>query len=379
MNSLWFILTVILIIFIQSKLYKKYIFKNLAIEREFSNTAIFPGEKTTLILVATNKKIFPVTFLRIQQKFPVELKFVNTSMVEVNDKAKFIHNTVLSMLPFQKVKRRFEIIPFKRGVYNLADNVKIISTDLFGSEEYVKELASPARIVVYPNLIEINDSLIEANSIQGDTFVKRWILEDPIAIERIRDYTNSDRFKDINWKITAKSQKLKVNCYDHTADKKIMILFNLEFHRYIFKTDDFKIFEKAIEIAASLAVMLIRGGIPVGFATNAVCVLDEEYNIVEPGTGEGYVSKLLEIFAAISFFKRYDLSETLNLLSNQLTWGTEVVIVTPFIDDNMIHGLQILKNTAVTVISLSYNEIHNLPENIRLFFFNEEGEEFETV
>lgn len=74
--------------------------------------------------------------------------------------------------------------------------------------------------MVYPNLIDLNSSFVVADSLQGDVFVRRWIIEDPIMISGIRDYTPSDNYKDINWKATAKNQTLKVNKYDYTADKK---------------------------------------------------------------------------------------------------------------------------------------------------------------
>lgn len=56
MNALWFILVVAFVLAMQANLYKKYIFKDLKIERKFENPAIFPGEKTTLRITLVNKK-----------------------------------------------------------------------------------------------------------------------------------------------------------------------------------------------------------------------------------------------------------------------------------------------------------------------------------
>jgi uncharacterized protein (DUF58 family) len=379
MNALWFILVVAFVLAMQANLYKKYIFKDLKIERKFENPAIFPGEKTTLRITLVNKKIFPITYLKLQQKIPVELQMVKSSMVENNDKVKYFHTTVLSMMPFQRITRKFEIVGIKRGVYNLFDPVKVFSTDLFGSEEYESEILAHARLVVYPNLIDLNSSFVVADSLQGDVFVRRWIIEDPIMISGIRDYTPSDNYKDINWKATAKNQTLKVNKYDYTADKKIMILFNIDFHRYLFKTIDLQEFEKAVEVAASLSVDLLKKGIPVGFSTNAICLFEGDYSIIEPSAGESQISKLLEVFAGLSFFKRYDLEEILRLMTNHLSWGTDLVVVTPFVDDKVVNALSDIGNTKISIVSIKPNEIGHLPTNIKLFFYNEEGKQLETV
>lgn len=162
--------------------------------------------------------------------------------------------------------------------------------------------------------------------------------------------------------------------------KKIMILFNIDFHRYLFKTIDLQEFEKAVEVAASLSVDLIKKkGIPVGFSTNAICLFEGDYSIIEPSAGESQISKLLGVFAGLSFFKRYDLEEILRLLTNHLSWGTDLVVVTPFINDKVINALSNIQNTKVSIISIKPNKIGPLPSNIKLFFYNEEGKQLETV
>ncbi|MGB9679145.1 MAG: DUF58 domain-containing protein [Thermoanaerobacteraceae bacterium] len=379
MNSLWFIIIVVIIIFLQSKLYKKYIFKNLHIKREFSNHNVFPGEKTLLTIEVENKKIFPITYLKIKQKLPSELSFIKKSNIEEIEKVKFTHTTILSILPFQRIRRKFEVECIKRGVYNLSDNIELTSTDLLGMEEYNTEVSAPSKIVVYPRLINLKKSIIPANSLQGDIFIKRWILEDPIMINGIRDYNTYDNFKTINWKATAKNQSLKVNTYDFTADKKIVILFNIDFHRYVFSTSDFNEFEKAIEVAASLSVDLIESGIPVGFSTNAICIFSEDYSFIEPSAGQEHISKLLEIFSGISFFKRYDLSEIIDVLLNNISWGTDLIIVTPFVDEKMMHLLEKIPNIQISVISIQSKKISFLSDNVHLFFYSEEGKQFEYI
>jgi len=380
MNALWFILVIVALVALQSNLYKKNIFKNLIIEREFERKAVFPGEKTALKLTIHNKKFFPITYLKLQQKIPVELSMKKSKLVEKQDKAKYLHNTVLSMLPFQKVTRKFEVVATKRGIYNLFDGIKAFSTDLFGAEEYEVELPAPSRLIVYPRLIDLKSFRLIANSLYGDLFVRRWIIEDPVIISGVRDYTTSDSFKSINWKVTAKTQKLKVNKYDYTADKKIVLFFNVDFHRYVFRVEEIEKFERAIEVAATLSVNLIKEGIPVGFSTNAICLAEGDYTFVEPSAGEGQIARLLEIFAGLSFLKKYSVEDMASYLSKTLSWGTDLLVVTPFVDEGMLSLVErFFGDKDVMLVYMSSKGIENVPYNVKLFYYSEEGKEIEVV
>ncbi|MGB9809955.1 MAG: DUF58 domain-containing protein, partial [Caldanaerobacter sp.] len=100
MSALWFILIVAVLLVLQAKLYKENIFKNLMIERKFEKNTVFPGDTTVLKLIVYNKKFFPVTYLKLQQKLPVELEMKRSQLVEKHDKVKYLHYTVYSLFPF---------------------------------------------------------------------------------------------------------------------------------------------------------------------------------------------------------------------------------------------------------------------------------------
>lgn len=66
-------------------------------------------------------------------------------------------------------------------------------------------------------------------------------------------------------------------------------------------------------------------------------------------------------------------------MTNHLSWGTDLVVVTPFVDDKVVNALSDIGNTKISIVSIKPNEIGHLPTNIKLFFYNEEGKQLETV
>lgn len=379
MYSFWFVLIALLIIYLQKSLYKKYIFMGLEIKRSFSDKYLFPDDSSTLEITIINKKLLPISFGKILQRLPSNLVFHSSNAImNIND-YEYIHEAHFNILPFQKITRKYNIILQKRGHYELLSDIKIHTTNLLGTEDFTKSLSSDTSITVYPKLRDVKKHLFPANTLQGDVFIDRWIMEDPMMIKGIRNYQSNDPLKSVNWKATAKNQSLMVNEYDYTAERKIILIFDIGIPKNQFVSDSLPEVEDAIEVAASIATELISAGIPTGLVTNASCKGHLANTIISPDTGNEQASKILDLFGRISYYKSISISEVINLSMDYFTWGTEAIIVTPSLNNELISSLENFKTISITVISLQYKVFEYLPNNINLFFYSEEGENSENI
>lgn len=377
MSSILFIIFIAIFVVVQGMLYKKGIFEKIYIYRSFDCTGVFPGEKVVYELTVENRKFLPLTWVSIDEKLNAGLEFeINTKVEKLNDDI-YLHNSMFSLLPYQKVVRRYGLKAVKRGYYQLK-YMTMTSTNMLGTQEYSMEREEAASISVYPNIKDLRGALIPANTTQGDFSVKRWIIEDPMVITGVRAYSGNDSLKSINWKATAKNQQLLVNKYDYTADKKIMVILNLERQEYSLNKEDICTIEETIEVCASIASMMHETGIPVGFATNSHTLGPIETNVLDPDTGDKHMNMILESLARVSYFKKYKSRELLKLLVASFSWGTEIVVVTPEISEELIGDLQSLNNIRTTVISLSMNDV-NVPSNINLYYYKREGSHYEAI
>lgn len=377
MSSILFIIFIAVFVAVQGMLYKNGIFEKVYITRSFDCTGVFPGEKVVYELTIENRKFLPLTWVSIDEKIKAGLEFeINTKIQKLNDDI-YLHNSMFSLLPYQKVVRRYGLKAVKRGYYQLK-YMTMTSTNMLGTQEYSMEREEAASISVYPNIKDLRGALIPANTTQGDFSVKRWIIEDPMVITGVRAYSGNDSLKSINWKATAKNQQLLVNKYDYTADKKIMVILNLERQEYSLNKEDIRTIEETIEVCASIASMTHETGIPVGFATNSHTLGPLETNVLDPDTGDKHMNTILESLARVSYFKKYKSRELLKLLVASFSWGTEIVVVTPEISEELIGDLQSLNNIRTTVISLSMNDV-NVPSNINLYYYKQEGSHYEAI
>jgi uncharacterized protein (DUF58 family) len=377
MSALLFITLIVIFIIVQGILYKKGIFEKVYITRSFDSAGVFPGDKVVYEMAIENRKFLPLTWVSIDEKLYSGLEFEIRTNIQLLNSDIYMHNSMLSLLPYQKVVRRYNLKAVKRGFYQLK-HLTMTSTNMLGTEEYSIEKEVPASIAVYPHIRDLRGTLIPANTTQGDFSVKRWIIEDPMVITGVRAYSGNDSLKRINWKATAKNQQLLVNKYDFTADKRIMIILNLERQEYCLNEEDIHTIESTFEVCASMAALLHETGIPFGFATNSHTLGPVETNVLDPDTGDKHMISILEALAKVSYFKKYKSRELLKLLITDFSWGTEVVVVTPEISEELITDLQSLNNIKTTVISLSTSSVH-IPSNIELYYYKREGEHYEAI
>ena len=76
----------------------------------------------------------------------------------------------------------------------------MISGDVIGLERISLPITTDAKLIVYPGKINMEDAFIPASYLQGDTIVRRWIVDDPFIVSGTRQYLPGDPMNRINWK-----------------------------------------------------------------------------------------------------------------------------------------------------------------------------------
>ncbi|KKC30577.1 hypothetical protein CDSM653_00354 [Caldanaerobacter subterraneus subsp. pacificus DSM 12653] len=67
-------------------------------------------------------------------------------------------------------------------------------------------------------------------------------------------------------------------------------------------------------------------------------------------------------------------------LSKTLSWGTDLLVVTPFVDEGMLSLVErFFGDKDVMLVYMSSKGIENVPHNVKLFYYSEEGKEIEVV
>ena len=289
-------------------------------KRYFSEEGVFEGETVLLIEEISNRFFLPLIMVDVDVCLSNDLKLVGYPS-EGQGMQQFISRFYLP--PFMRVKRSVEVVCKKRGFYQLESvSINDIPQD------------AKAVLYVYPQALPYGESSPMENEMQNTAQTDRRLFQDPFSFSGIRDYRHGDAFRSINYKATAKTGAVKVNCRDFIAGRNIMIYIDFGQHYpHPLTTDVYTaLMERALSYSADMVWSSIQQGFSVGFAANCRTfghVRRTVANHVRFPMGRGH-SHYMEMLKEMASIRMADGCSFMWLLKQDLDtlWNADIYIMT---------------------------------------------------
>ncbi|MBR5645530.1 MAG: DUF58 domain-containing protein [Treponema sp.] len=234
--------------------YALIIKKNLSVERYSGELKLFCKERTKISFTIRNYSLLPVFVCHYTDNAPHFYVFQNKNTGLVSLRAR------------QKIRIDYEVYSQDRGEYIIGPAVLKFYDPLF-LFTITKEIHSELKIIVRPQRLKLITVTVPGIP-QGGLKINNPVYEDITLKRTVREYKNQDEPKRINWRISAKFQKLFTNEYDNSYNAPFFIFLNLARDDYDFHTNSIDM-EKAIEIAACIVEKADYLRQAVGFASYA--------------------------------------------------------------------------------------------------------------
>lgn len=333
----FYLLYVLFGVFFLSQIWTNRTLRGIECKREYTDRA-FLGERIPVKLHLRNKNLLPVSWLRIHESLPIQLKSPN------------FFNHVLSLLPKEKAVLSYELDCRRRGYYPLGPLV-LSSGDLFGIHTRDTELPTSEFITVYPQIVPLAKLDLPAQTPFGSIPAKQRIFEDPARMIGVRDYQSGDSIRHIHWKTTASKGVLQVKRFEPAISIESQILLNLNRSEYSLSRADTAT-ELAIVVAASIANYLIEKKQTVGLCCNGWDLLTAEPEMItlSPRKGREQLMNILEILARIRTADRFPFTDLLRQAKLHLTWGGTAIIITGHADDALFENMLLMKRSGFYVM-----------------------------
>ena len=353
------ILVILAIIFFIGDYTRKRGFDNLEISRSIDKDRINPGEEFTLTTTIENNKRLPISFLTLSEKMPEAIEFISDSD-QFKDGTDLWHLSKYTISFYERKRRIYKLKCNQRGAYVLRD-INVTVGDIFGfsAESSLKE--DFLEFLVYPKLINIKNFQFANTNLQGDNYVKRWIHQDPLYIKGIREYNVEDRMKDIHWKSSLKMDKLMVKEYDFTSDRELTIIVNGQCGEPYWGSIQPALIENGIKVAASLASIAIKEGVPTGMWTNCQLVGIETSISSEVLPDINAFRRIMELSARMSYSISIKFSDYLRGKITEFNRNSTYVIITPHLDEDSVGILSKLKRRGILIKIVDVSLKSNLP------------------
>ncbi len=346
-RSPWFWVAVLagLICWLLVSLYRKAKLRALdqiAYSRHFSTDGIFVGETLDLVETIRNPSWFPLFRVRVEFFMPGGL-----TVDEIECKKHTRVTSIFYIPPYATVQKVHTVRADKREHFHM-----FTSFVRYRKTEYTFE--SPIDFYAYPNQYDGDADFAPDIYHAGETVASRKYIEDPFFLSGIRAYRPGDPMRAINFKASARGfsggiRRLMSNDYDSSRNYNSMILLDLTSYSEVLMNAEEQV-EVGLRYACYLFCEALRNGGNVGFATNCA-VGDSRYIHVPCSSGTTHTKKILEQFAEISINAKrdYSVNVILQAIAPELPRGTDIYLITPFVDDKMAGLLHTLRRTGRNV------------------------------
>ena len=155
-----------------------------------------------------------------QFKFPLSLKVI--------DEIPFVFqrrdvNFKLSLKPLEGKTIIYHLRPTKRGVYGFG-KIRVFASTVIGLIQRRFSCGEPQEIKVYPSYLMLNQYELMAisNNLSELGIKKIRRIGNNTEFEQIKDYVSGDDYRTINWKATARRNKLMVNVYSDEKSQQVI-------------------------------------------------------------------------------------------------------------------------------------------------------------
>ncbi len=251
---------------------------------------------------------------------------------------------VLRLAARSRVTVHYDLKATRRGAFSL-NQINLRVRSLLGLWQRLLVYPQTTELHVYPDMKQLAEYAMLARtnrlSLMGVRRTRRAGLENDF--ERLRDYTLDDNYKYIDWRASARRQKLTVKDFQTSQSQRIIFL--LDCGRLMTnESSGLSLLDHSLNAALLLSYVALRQGDSVG----VIAFADRVLSFVPPRGGMKQMNQLLH--ASFNRFpelveSRYD--DAFLYLNSHCKKRSLVVLVTNVIDEVNAHQIEsYLRNVA---------------------------------
>src|SRR3989440_12763625 len=257
------------------------------------------------------------------------------------------NHTSASIGPSEELRLIFEFPSPTRANYEIGPLIARVR-DPFGF--YLTEIKlGPETLSVMPRPDRLRDTRLRPRHVgPWPGVIPSKILGLGTEFYSMRDYVPGDDPKRINWKASARYNKLVVN--ETEAERVTDVMIVLDTDVTFFGPTESELFERGIRAAASFTRLLLRQGNRVGLVLQG-----GERGSIPAGFGSRHERRILYLLAAAKPGRAtVSTSYVMNLLARRmLPSRSQIVIISPLLDPEIREGVRQLTVAGYSILVLS--------------------------
>ena len=348
-----------------SWLWNRLSLEELTYERELSQRRAFVGEEVSMTLTLTNKKPVPLARLVVSDELPEAIKIADADVgPSTNPSARTLsHSTSMSL--YERIRWEYRITPLERGYHRLGP-ARIESGDLFGFFGSQMEAPEQTHLLVYPRVVPLPELDFPASRPLGESSGGSRIFEDPLRPVGIRDYQPGDPLNLIDWKATARAQRMQARTFEPSSKMTMILVVAVETTARYWEGYSPANLERVITVAASVASRAVERQYSLGLFSNGTPILTDRPMRIPASRAPEQLTIILEVLATIRPLAMGPMAAQLAESARRFPVGSTLVIVTALMTPELVDALGTLrgKGHPVVVLNVADDPCPVLPEGV---------------
>ena len=344
-------------------------------ERHLHQQRAVIGEEVAMTLALTNSKPVPVTWIRVEDEVPEELQVVegDTNLSGPTGAQRLRQST--SMGWYEKVRWDYRLRCTRRGVFRIGP-AQLESGDPFGFLRSQMVEQEQDTLMVYPRIVPLRDLGIPAVRPLGEVRGGIPIFQDVSRPAGLREYDVGDPLNAVDWKATAKRQRLQVRTFEPSSSFTIILVAAVDITEPYWKAFSpvgLDLLERVITTAASFASYATDRHYTLGLFSNDMPILAERPMTVPPSKGREQMSTVLAALATIRPFASGSMAVQLAQHSGRFPMGATLLVATAFLHPGFVDTLAELSDRGYKIVVTYVGEeaCPVLPEGILVYQLSE--------
>lgn len=344
-------------------LWRSRALREVQYHRKFHYTRGFPGEDTTAQIEVENRKLLPISWLRVQDPWPKAIGPIDEKILapsHLQDQGMLTN--VFSLRWFERARRQYNILFRSRGVYQVGP-VEMMSGDIFGIFEDYQIRGEPQIITVFPQKLPISQMDLPAEDPLGDRRSRRRLFEDPNRPMGVREYHPEDSFRRIHWPATARTGTMQVKVFQPTSGQVMVVCLNISTYERTWEGVYPPMLEYLVSMAATMCDHGINSGYRVGLIANGCIAKSDQPFRIPPGRSPRQLTTLLSALAGVNPVVTAPFERFLVREIPRVPYGATLLIISAILTETLKETLVKLKKheRKISLLLLSKVEPSEIP------------------
>jgi uncharacterized protein (DUF58 family) len=294
----------------------------------------FVGESLEVAYTLTNHKALPVPWIEVRDSVPEKAPPEDEPGRPGGGPGTLLMNRSTSLAWYERVRWRHRFRCSTRGYFQFGPAL-LRAGDIFGFFPAAAEDNRVDYLTVLPKVLPLRDIGLPPLRPFGETSGGSVMFEDQSRVIGLRDYRQGDPLKRIDWKATARTQKLQSRLYDPAATLTLVIALNVSTLEHPWEGYDPLILERGITVAASIASFAAEHRYAAGLAANCTYPNADRHIWLAPSRSPDQHIRMLEALAMVSPFVVEPLEAILHRRAERLPFGSTVVLVAGYLTEGL--------------------------------------------